>query len=146
MNNVSYVTSACLAGLPCRYDGRSSPFPKIVDLYEKGKLLAICPEQLAGLPVPRLPCELSNGRVMRQDGLDLTAEFELGARLALNLALESGCRKAILKSRSPSCGSGLVYDGSFRRRLCPGHGLWAAKLKEAGFTIWSEENPPEDLG
>lgn len=147
-----YVVSGCLAGLACRYDGGSNPSPRVVRLVASGLAVPLCPESLSGLPVPRPPCEQSAPgpehdaiRVLSRDGRDLTAAFLLGAERAFRAARAAGCREAILKSRSPSCGVGQVYDGTFSRSLQPGDGLWAHLLREAGFTLWTEENlPPED--
>lgn len=147
-----YVVSGCLAGLACRYDGGSNPSPRVVRLVASGLAVPLCPESLSGLPVPRPPCEQSAPgpehdaiRVLSRDGRDLTAAFLLGAERAFRAARAAGCREAILKSRSPSCGVGQVYDGTFSRSLRPGDGLWAHLLREAGFTLWTEENlPPED--
>lgn len=140
-----YVVSACLAGMNCRYDGGSNPVAAVVDLYEKGLALAICPESLGGLKAPRLPCERKNGRIIKADGEDMSAAFLAGAEIALKMALNSGCEKAILKSRSPSCGYGKIYDGTFSKRLSPGNGVWAAMLLKAGFKLYDEERLPEEL-
>lgn len=148
-----YVVSGCLAGLCCRYDGGSNPCPEVVQLVEAGLAVPVCPESLSGLPVPRAPCEQvlcgpdqNEIRVLSRDGADVTHAFELGARRALEAALATGCRGAILKARSPSCGVGAVYDGSFSHTLRPGDGLWARLLREAGFRLWTEDDLPPGLG
>lgn len=148
-----YVVSGCLAGLSCRYDGGSNPCPEVVKLVEAGLAVPVCPESLSGLPVPRPPCEQVQEapgedriRVLSRDGADVTAAFELGARRALDAALATGCRAAILKARSPSCGVGAVYDGTFSHRLRPGDGLWARLLREAGFSLRTEDDLPPGLG
>lgn len=142
-NAPAYVVSACLAGFHCKYDGGSNPCPEIVELFQKGLAIPVCPETLAALPSPRAPSEiLPNGKVASKNGEDLSAAFERGAAFALDLALKSGCRKAILKSRSPSCGCGQIYDGTFTGNLRPGNGKWTEKLLDAGFEIWTEENWP----
>ena len=147
-----YVVSGCLAGLACRYDGGSNPCPAVVKLVEAGLAVPICPESLSGLPVPRPPCEQVREapggdriRVLSRTGEDVTSAFERGARRALEKALASGCRKAILKARSPSCGVGEVYDGTFSHTLRPGDGLWARLLREAGFSLWAEDELPPDI-
>ena len=147
-----YVVSGCLAGLCCRYDGGSNPCAQVVKLVEAGLAVPVCPESLSGLPVPRPPCEQmlygpdkGEIRVLSRDGADVTAAFELGAERALSAALATGAREAILKARSPSCGVGEVYDGSFSHTLRPGDGLWAARLREAGFRLWTEDSLPPDL-
>lgn len=141
-----YVVSACLAGQACRYDGGSNPCPAVIRLVEEGRAVPACPEGLAALPIPRPPCEQVGGRVLSRDGQDLSEDFLRGARLALREALEQGCVAAILKSRSPSCGFGLIYDGTFSRRLCTGEGVWARLLREASIKLYSEESLPPELG
>lgn len=141
-----YVVSACLAGVACRYDGGSNPCPEVLQLVQAGLAVPACPEALGGLPVPRPPCELKGGRVISRDGRDVTAAFLRGAHRALEIARRHGCTAAILKSRSPSCGFGQIHDGSFKRRLCPGQGVWAQLLREAGFALYSEENLPPGPG
>ena len=83
--------------------------------------------------------------LLSQDGRDLTEDFLRGARLAMETARRHGCTAAILKRRSPSCGVGQIYDGTFSRTLCPGDGLWARMLREAGFALYTEEHLPEDI-
>lgn len=141
-----YVVSACLAGQACRYDGGSNPCPAVIRLVEEGRAVPACPEGLAALPIPRPPFEQVGERVLSRDGQDLSEDFLRGARLALHKALEQGCVAAILKSRSPSCGFGLIYDGTFSRRLCAGEGVWARLLREAGIKLYSEESLPPELG
>lgn len=133
-----FLASACLCGLVCRYDGRSAPLAELADLYEQGLALAVCPETDGGLPVPRTPCELVNGRAVTEQGRDVTEMFLAGAEKALGLARKHGIGLAVLKEKSPSCGSGLVYDGSFSRRLVPGRGLAAALLLSAGLVVVNE--------
>lgn len=140
-----YVVSACLAGFKCRFDGESRPCAEVVKLYQEGKALPLCPESLSGLKVPRAPVEWQNGQAINRDGEDKTEYFEKGAQKALEKALASGCKKAIVKSKSPSCGYGKIFDGSFSHKLCDGNGLWTQKLIENGFEIYTEENLPEDI-
>ncbi|WP_424450050.1 DUF523 domain-containing protein [Pseudodesulfovibrio tunisiensis] len=132
------IVSACLAGEPCRYDGQSVPFEPAVELVRQGRALLVCPEQLGGLPTPRTPAEIVDGRVLDRDGNDVTHAFELGARKALDLAREAGCEEALLKSRSPSCGPDTVYDGTFSGRLIPGEGMFAALLRKNGVMVRAE--------
>ncbi len=134
-----YVVSACLAGIPCRYDGGCSPFAPILRLVESGQALPVCPEQLGGLPTPRVPAEIRGRRVVNREGKDVTEAFAQGAREALRLARLHGCTQAVLKARSPSCGCGRIYDGTFGKRLIDGNGLFAQSLLDAGFTVCSEE-------
>lgn len=142
MKSAVYVVSACLAGTPCRYNGTSHACAQVMELVAQGQAVPLCPEVLGSLPVPRLPCELYNGKVIDAQGHDHTQAFMLGAKAALDKALQSGATAAILKSRSPSCGVGAVYDGTFSKKLVPGHGLWAELLLEAGFSLFTEESLP----
>ena len=103
-----FVVSACLAGEFCRYDGGSNACAAVQELVRRGEAVTACPEGLACLPVPRPPCEIREGRVLSQDGRDLTEDFFRGARLAMEIARKHGCTAAILKRRSPSCGVGRI--------------------------------------
>lgn len=134
-----YVVSACLAGTPCRYDGRSNLRPEIAALVRRGEAVPVCPEVLGGLPTPRTPSEQKNGRVVAATGEDVTDAFVSGAEAALYIAEEYGCCAAVLKARSPSCGCGRVYDGTFTRTLVDGDGLFAALLRKKGFQLFTEE-------
>lgn len=139
------LVSACLLGCSCRYDGGSSPSAAVLALKDRHELVPACPEQLGGLSTPRPPCEIRDGRVLTRDGQDCTAAFRRGAAEAMRLYRLLGCQRAILKSRSPSCGIGPVYDGSFSGRLAPGAGFFARLLAEAGQPALSEEELPADL-
>lgn len=134
------LVSACLAGEACRYDGGSVAHPEVQRLVGLGRAVPVCPELLGGLSSPREPVELSGGRALCPSGRDVTAEFRNGARKCLELAQEMGCTRAILKARSPSCGSGRIYDGTFSKRLIPGDGVLAALLKEHGIAVESDED------
>ena len=134
------LVSACLAGEKCRYDGRDNAVQAIVALKEQGLCLPVCPEVLGELPTPRTPSERQGARVITKDGTDVSHAFRLGARKALYLAMKNGLRLAILKSRSPSCGYGSIYDGTFSHRLVYGNGFFFFFLLKEGFSIWTEEN------
>ncbi|OGR35544.1 MAG: purine-nucleoside phosphorylase [Desulfovibrionales bacterium GWA2_65_9] len=134
------LVSACLASRACRYDGDATPHPEIMRLAGLNRVVPVCPEVLGGLSVPREPVELLGGRAVTRSGADCTEAFQVGAQLALALALDKGCCRAVLKSRSPSCGSGRVYDGTFSGRLVPGDGVLAALLKAKGIEVLSEED------
>jgi uncharacterized protein YbbK (DUF523 family) len=133
------LASACLVGLACRYDGTATPHPEILRLAALGRVVAVCPEVLGGLPVPREPVELRAGQALCRSGVDCSEAFRVGAHLALDLALAKGCRLAVLKSRSPSCGAGSIYDGTFSGRLVPGDGVLAALLKARGIQVLRDE-------
>ena len=139
------LVSACLCGVACRYDGGASTVASLARLSARGFALAVCPEADGGLPIPRPPCELNNGRALTRDGEDLTANFTAGAAHALRLAREYSLRFAILKEKSPSCGGTVIYDGSFSRTLVPGQGIAAALLQTHGIQVLSERNFEEGL-
>ena len=138
------IVSKCLTGERCRYDGASKPDPEIAAMVERGEAVAVCPEQLGGLSTPRTPAELTGSgelvlggraRAVTRDGRDVTAQFVLGAREALRTAQEHGCSRAILKAKSPSCGCGAIYDGSFTGRITAGDGVTAALFRREGIEI-----------
>ncbi len=139
------LISACLLGASCRYDGESKAYPSIQALLKKHQLVPVCPEQLGGLPTPRPASERRGDRVFNRLGLDVTAEYQKGAEEALGLAKLFGCTCAVLKERSPSCGSGRIYDGSFSGVLVPGDGLTAQRLKAAGIRVLGESQIGELL-
>ncbi len=132
------LISACLLGTACRYDGQSCAKVDAALLRQKYELIPICPEQLGGLPTPRPPAERQGDRVRTRQGQDVTKAYETGAEEALRLARIMGCRKALLKEKSPSCGRGFVYDGTFTGTLTAGDGVTAALLKQEGLLVFGE--------
>lgn len=140
MKDAPILVSACLAGIYCRYNGEVEAFEPVVDLVRRGRAVPFCPEAFGGLPTPRKPCEIVGDRVIDSDGVDRTAEFRRGAEEGLRLAKLLGCSEAVLKARSPSCGSGVVYDGTFTSTRTEGDGFFARLLKEHGITVRSEED------
>jgi len=134
------LISACLLGCCCRYDGASKPQPWVEALAQKHTLVPVCPEQMGGLPTPRTPSERVGDKVLMRDGTDVTAQYRRGAEEALRLYGLFGCDGALLKARSPSCGVGVVYDGSFSGTLIPGDGVTAELLKRHGIPVWTEED------
>ena len=134
------LISACFLGKNCKYSGGNNALPPeiLTRLGEKYALVPVCPETAGGLPIPREPSERLNGRVTGKSGRDVTAEFDKGAETALALARRFGCKAALMKERSPSCGSGTIYDGSFTGTVIPGDGLAAEKLRAAGVTLYGE--------
>ena len=132
------LISACLMGAACRYDGKRKPVAQLERLLEQYHLIPVCPEQLGGLPTPRTPSERVDSRVLTEDGRDVTANYAAGAEEALRLAKLYGCTKALLKERSPSCGHGEIYDGSFSRTLRSGSGVAAQLLEESGICVYGE--------
>ena len=138
MENI--LVSACLLGVRCKYSGGDNACPAVIALKERYGLIPVCPEQMGGLPTPRPASERDGDRVINRAGEDVSHQFYRGAEATLNLARLFDCRRAVLKARSPSCGSGEIYDGSFSGRLISGDGVTARLLKENGITVYSEEN------
>ena len=130
------LVSACLAGFRCRYDAAVAPDETVVAWVQDGRAIPVCPEMLGGLPCPRIPCErLPDGRVMAKDGVDRTEAYALGAQETLRLARMYGCDRAVLKARSPSCGAGRIYDGTFTGTLTEGYGVTAAVRMQNGIAV-----------
>ena len=134
------LVSRCLTGECCRYDGGHNLVPEIRELLERGIAVPVCPEQLGGLPTPRTPSEERDGRVVMRDGTDVTENFRRGAERALAIGQEQDCVCAVLKAKSPSCGCGTVYDGTFTRTLIPGDGVFTRLLKQAGIPACTEKD------
>ena len=132
------LVSACLLGEKVRYDGKGYDPSPLESLKEHYTLVPVCPEVLGGLSVPRDPAEILSGRVLTREGRDVTAEFEEGARKVLTLCHQEGITKAILKSKSPSCGKDRIYDGSHTKTLIPGHGKTVELLLESHITVYTE--------
>ena len=133
------LISACLTGLPCRYDGRSRPVGRLSELAETFDLIPVCPETAGGLGVPRDPCELVRGAAKTKDGRDCTSFYRKGAEVALKCAKDHRCHLALLKEKSPSCGTHCIYDGTFSETLIPGSGITARLLAECGVQVFSED-------
>ncbi len=132
------LISACLLGCRCRYDGGSKPHPVAEKLAQRHELVPVCPEQLGGLSTPRPPAERRGDGVVTAAGGDVTEQYRRGAEEAVRLCKLMGCQAAVLKERSPSCGSGEIYDGAFSGRLSKGDGVTAAALKAAGIPVYGE--------
>ncbi|AFH63988.1 DUF523 domain-containing protein [Paenibacillus caseinilyticus] len=149
------LISSCLAGLATRYDGGDNYREEIARLLREGKAVLVCPEQLGGLPTPRPPAEIVGGggddvlegraRVVTNGGEDVTAEFVRGAEQTLKTAQTAGARYAVLKESSPSCGSTMIYDGTYTRTKEPGFGVTTALLRRHGIEVYSENNVGELL-
>ena len=137
------LISACLLGVCCRYDGDSKAYPGIEQLARQHTLVPVCPEQLGGLPTPRPPAERRGDRVVTRSG-DVTEQYRRGAEEALKLCKLLDCEAAVLKERSPSCGRGAVYDGTFTGTLTPGDGVTAELLASHGIPVYGESRI-EDL-
>ena len=132
------LVSACLLGVACRYDGASKEYPLIDELCRRHQVVPVCPEIMGGLPTPRTPAERQGKQVVTKVGADVTARYLRGAEETLRLAQRLGCAVAVLKERSPSCGSGKIYDGTFTGALTDGFGVAAERLQNAGIRVIGE--------
>jgi uncharacterized protein YbbK (DUF523 family) len=135
------LVSACLLGIYCRYDGRCETDARVLALSDEHVLIPVCPEQLGGLPTPRSAVELLDGRAVTRDGNDLTEAFARGALQALHVARLNKARAAVLQPRSPSCGRGVIYDGTFSGTRIQGNGVLAQILADEGIQLFV----PDDL-
>ncbi|MGO2140553.1 MAG: DUF523 domain-containing protein [Leucobacter sp.] len=145
MDRELVLVSSCLAGMPCRYDGNARPDPAIVEAVREGRAIPACAEQLGGLPTPRPAAEIVGGdgadvldgtaAVVDIHGEDVSAPFVAGAEAVAAIAAERGVTRAVLQARSPSCGCGVVYDGSHSGALVEGDGVLTALLKRRGIEI-----------
>lgn len=154
IGKAKFIVSSCLAGLKTRYDGTDKLCRKVRELVEKGEAVPFCPEQGGGLPTPRIPAEIVGGdgfnvlsgaaKVLNRDGQDVTEEFVRGAKEMLELAKIFGASHAILKSMSPSCGVGSIYDGTFSGNIVEGDGVTTAVLKNAGLQVITEKEFEND--
>ena len=135
------LISACLAGINCKFNGENNLLDSGIldEISKKYHLLFICPEVFGGLSTPREPAEMKGGLVVTKTAKDVSENFKFGAEICLKIAKLNGCKKAILKARSPSCGSGQIYDGSFSKKLIFGDGVAAKLLKENGILVFSED-------
>jgi uncharacterized protein YbbK (DUF523 family) len=134
------LVSSCLLGVSCNHEAGHSRRAAVEALAASHRLVPICPEVCGGLSTPRPAAERRGERVVNADGGDVTDAYARGAHAAVELAHAVGARRAVLKARSPSCGSAQVYDGSFSRTLRPGEGVTAAALRAAGIEVVSEED------
>ena len=139
------IVSGCLLGIPCKYDGGTNLSKQVKEFLTDRSYVMICPETMAGLSAPRPPAEIVGDKVLNREGKDVTEEFHRGAQKAWDLALEKAKEKgeeitlAVLKARSPSCGSNRIYDGTFAGVVTDGDGVFAALLKEKGIRVITEE-------
>lgn len=138
MSNI--LVSACLLGADCKYNGKNNRNENVLRLMEKHTLIPVCPEQLGGLATPREPSEKSGERVVSRSGADVTENYKKGADEVLKIARLYGCKRAVLKAKSPSCGSGKVYDGTFSGTLIDGDGITAQLLKQNGIEVQNENS------
>lgn len=138
------LVSACLAGINCKYNGGNNYNEKVFNLVKEGKAIPVCPEQLGGLTTPREPSEIKiiDGKryVINKEGIDVTEEFEKGAEEVLALVKKLDIKKAILQTRSPSCGRGKIYSGNFDRNLVDGNGILADLLLKNGIEVINSDD------
>ena len=139
------LVSACLIGGLCKYNGKSNSNERVRRYLEGAEIIAVCPEVMGGLPIPRTPAEIVDGIVTTRDGRDVDAAFRRGAAMALDLALKKSVDLAILQSRSPSCGVRQVYDGTFSGTLTAGDGVTAELLTVHGIPVYGESQIKELL-
>ena len=132
------LISACLLGCRCRYDGASKAQPLAAALAKQHELVPVCPEQLGGLATPRPPAERRGDRVVAEAGADVTAQYRRGAEEALVLYQMLGCDAAVLKERSPSCGHGQIYDGTFTGTLTRRDGVTSELLAQHRVPVYGE--------
>ena len=130
--------SPCLLGEKCRYDGCSKPNQRVQEVLCGKAYVQACPEVLGGLPTPRKPSEICGDRVVMVDGTDVTENYKRGAEEALKIAKGHGCTVAILKAKSPSCGKGYVYDGTYTGTLTEGNGITAQLFIDNGIIVLDE--------
>ena len=143
---IRILVSRCLyGGEPVRYDGqdKAEKDPLFLKWKEEGRLVPVCPEVAGGLPVPRPPAQIRDGRVVTEAGKDVTAAYIKGAELALEAAIKHQVAFAILKQKSPSCGTRCVYDGTFSGRLKDGKGIAAEMLERAGIKVFGDDELKE---
>lgn len=140
-----YIVSACFLGENCKYDGGNNYNEKVIKMIEGHNYFTVCPEMIAGFPAPRPPAEMSRGRVYNNKGEDLTDLFREGAEKALKeagkkaLNMGEDIELAILKAKSPTCGSKCIYDGTFTHTIVDGNGVFAELLIKNGIKVISEE-------
>jgi len=140
MKKEMILCNACLLGINCKYDGTSNKNKKVLKLAKNFILIPVCPEILGGLPIPREPSERKGKKVITKSGKDVTKYFEKGAREVLKICKILKIKKAILKQKSPSCGCGKIYDGTFSGKLIKGDGVTAKLLKKNKIKVFTEED------
>ncbi|MBR6637812.1 MAG: DUF523 domain-containing protein [Lachnospiraceae bacterium] len=136
---MNILVSACLLGLNCKYDGGNNLREELKELVDKHNLVPFCPEVYGGLTTPRVPSERLGDKVVNKEGIDVTENFVRGAEEALRMAQAFDCKYAIFKAKSPSCGCGRIYDGTFTGTLTDGDGVTTELLKKHGISVLTEK-------
>jgi uncharacterized protein YbbK (DUF523 family) len=139
------LVSACLLGTNCKYSGGNNYSEEVMEYLKDYEIIPICPEQLGGLPTPRPASEIIGDKVINNEGTDVTSNYQKGAEEALKIAKLLGIKKALLKAKSPSCGNGKIYDGTFSGTVIDGYGVTATLLKNNNVDLYTEENYQEIL-
>ena len=140
------MVSACLLGYNVKYDGKSNLNSELIEFLKDYEVITVCPEVMGGLSIPRVPSEIKGNKVINKDNIDVTNEFTMGAEKTLEIAKENNIKVAILKEKSPSCGSINIYDGSFSNNVINGQGITAKLLIENGIKVFNENNYKELKG
>lgn len=136
---MKYAISKCLCGINCKYNGLNNLDDKIKELEEKNEVILICPEVFGGLPVPRIPFEIKNGKAINKEGKDVTDKVLNGCEIAFKMIKENNIDLVILKESSPTCGVNYIYDGTFTHTKIKGSGFLTKMLKEANIKVISNE-------
>ena len=134
------LVSACLLGVNCKYNGKNNKNDKVLEYIKDKYVIPICPEDFGGLSTPRIPSEIKRNKVINKNNEDLTDNFIKGAYNLLEIAKTLGIKKALLKQKSPSCGSGKIYDGTFTDNIINGDGITTKILKENNIEVITEED------
>ena len=129
------LVSACLLGINCKYSGGNNYTDEVMEFLREYEIIPICPEQLGGLPTPRPASEITGNKVMNNEGKDVTINYKNGAEATLKIAKLLGVKKTLLKAKSPSCGNGTIYDGTFSGTLIDGDGITTKLLKENNIEV-----------
>ena len=132
------LVSACLLGINCKYDGENNKNDKVLEYLKDKEVIPICPEIMGGLPTPRIPSEIKDNKVITKENNDVTYNFVKGAEEVLYLAKLLNVKKALLKAKSPSCGVGEIYDGTFTHTKIKGDGITTRLLKENNIEVLTE--------
>ena len=133
------LVSACLLGINCKYDGGNNKNDKVLNYLKDKEVIPICPEIYGGLSTPRNPAEIIENNVFTKEKKDVTKNYLKGAEETLYIAKLLNVKKALLKANSPSCGSGTIYDGTFKHQKIEGDGITTRLLKENGIEVITED-------
>lgn len=139
------IVSACLLGDNVKYNGGNNKNTELIEFLKDYEIIKVCPEVMGGLFIPRIPSEIKGNNVINKNGVDVTNNFINGALKVLDIAKEENIKIAILKEKSPSCGSNYVYDGTFTNKIINGMGITSKLLKDNGIIILNENNYKEYL-